>query len=289
MNLVRKYTLVGATWGLVIGYGAVAVATGLGVAFLWALVYGDGPWADNTSTVLYGLALLALLGTILFCAALGYAYGKWAERQPMEERQGEHRRAVLLIAAAVVTAALGGYQLYAQNAALAKRQVWLDQLLAQRHVLADLRVSERPGHDALEVGIDARGQRAGRYVLAVTLHDARGRRVYEHGEALDAPAHEISHGVAIPYAAVLEGVSGPSARGRVPFNDGQAALMITVRLTPVLDRRELRVLPRHAAMNYQAPDSPFHSERQVSHVLEYHVEGNEYWVASQGQWHRVLR
>lgn len=287
MNLIRKYVLVGAVWGLALGYGAVAIATGLGVAFLWALVYGDGPWADNTSSVLYGLALLALAGSVVFCMALGYAYGKWAERQPVEERRAEHRRAHLLIAAALVSAVLGGYQLYAQNAALVKRQAWLEDLLARRHELIDLRVSERSDHGVFAVTIEGRGARAGQYVLSVTLHDALVRQVYAHHEGLELPAHTVDRVVEIPYALVLERLNELGARGGVPSRRGSATLTITARLTPVLDPRELRVLPRHVAMNYQAPDSPFHSERQVSRAIEYQVDGRDYWIASQGQWHRV--
>jgi hypothetical protein len=290
MNLVRKYTLVGAIWGLVIGYGAVAVATGLGVAFLWTLVYGDGRWADNTTTVLYGLALLALVGTLLLCTALGHAYGKWAERQPDAVRRGEHRRAHLLLAAALVSSVLGGYQLYAQNTALAKRQAWLDELLVQRHVIAGMGVTERADHGALELRIDARGQRAGQYLLAVMVRDGQGRPVHQHRESLDAPGHEISRTVSIPYATVLQRVREFSARASTAAAaGGRETLTIVARLTPVLDRRELRGLPRHAAMNYQAPDSPFHSEQQLVRELEYQVDGSDYWIASHGQWHRIVR
>ncbi|HRP94769.1 MAG TPA: hypothetical protein PL143_00825 [Rhodocyclaceae bacterium] len=287
MKLIRKYVLVGAVWGLVLGYGAVAIATGLGVAFLWALVYGDGPWADNTSSLLYGLALLALVGTVLFCMAVGYTYGKWAERQAVEERRAEHRRAHLLIAAALASAVLGGYQLHAQNAALVKRQAWLEELLVRRHELTDLRVSERPDHTAWAVAIEGRGTRAGQYVLSVTLHDALVRQVYEHREGFELPAHAIDRVVEIPYARVLERLDEFSARGGAAALGGSATLTITARLTPVLTPRELRVLPRHVAINYQAPDSPFHSERQVSRAIEYRVDGRDYWIASQGQWHRV--
>jgi hypothetical protein len=290
MNLVRKYTLVGAIWGLVIGYGAVAVATGLGVAFLWTLVYGDGPWADNTTTVLYGLALVALVGTLLLCTALGHAYGKWADRQPDAARRGEHRRAHLLLAAALVSSVLGGYQLYAQNTALAKRQAWLDELLVQRHVIDGMRVAERTDHGALELTIDTRGQRAGQYLLAVMVHDGQGRLLHQHRETLEAPGHEISRTIEIRYATVLQRVREFSARtSGSAAAGGRERLTIVARLTPVLERRELRALPRHAAMNYQAPDSPFHSEQQRVHQLEYQVEGSDYWIALHGQWHRIVR
>jgi hypothetical protein len=265
MNLTRKYSLVGAMWGVILGYGAVAIATGLGVALLW-LLYRDGPWGDNTATILYSLGLFALVGSIVFCTVAGYTYGRRAAGLANAEQASEHRRAHVLIGSALLAAVLGGYTLHAQNSALMYRQAWLDQLLAQRHVISALQVRERADYQGLDVSVDARGEREGRYMLELQILDGSGNAVHEQREAVDAPAHDLHRIVSVEYSDVLQ-------RGLEHGGRGQAAvaqrdmLTVLVRLTPILDRRELRGLPDHIAMHYQSPESEFHSERSQAVYL----------------------
>lgn len=290
MSLTAKYALAGLLWGLILGYGMVAVTTGLGVAVLFTFVYGDGPWGEGAGGMLYGLAALGWTGSAVFCAGVGYVHGWRAQRTHQgRELQDEHRRAHLVAAAALLTAVLGGYQLYAYNAALTLRQDYLEGVLQARHEIRSLDVVGGGDARGLDVVISARGRREGRYVLEVSVSDERGRTLYTVHNELDAGAHDIHERVHVAYAAIVsagaagEGVGGGEGTSRLQ-------LTLTARLTPLLAPRELRILPRHVAERYRAEDSPFHSTLQTSHVLLWHSAGGRRWIEGRdGQMHELIR
>lgn len=279
MSLTTKYALVGLLWGLVLGFGAVVVTTGLGVAVLFTLVYGSGPWGDGTGSVLYGLAVLGWGGSAVFCTALGYVYGRRAQLAGAGgDLDGEHRRAHLLAAAAVLTALVGGYQLYARNAALTMRQDYLDEALQAIHRIDSVAVTESRDGRGLDIVVSADGRRAGRYALEVSLRDERGRTLQVVRDELDAGAYEIHHRVYVAYALIVPagGLGGEGGGGGALTR--RLALTLSARLTPQLTPRELRTLPNHAARHYQADDSPFHSTFQVTHAVQWLAEGGRRWV-----------
>lgn len=282
MSLTTKYALAGLLWGLVLGYGVVAITTGLGVAVLFTLVYDKGPWGEGAGGVLYGLAALGWVGSAVFCAGVGYVHGWRVQRQGARgdgsSMRDEHRRAHLVAAAAVLTALLGGYQLYARNAALTLRQEYLEELLRERHAVRTMAVLERRDGFGLDVVVDASGRREGRYRLEVFVQDERGRTLHVVRTEFDAGTREIHERVPVPYEAIMPMQDGDSPAGDVGDGARRLPLVLTVRLTPLLGTGELRVLPGHVARNYMAEDSPFHSIRQANHVLLWRAAGARRWI-----------
>ncbi len=288
MDLKRKYLLVGALWGLIVGYGAIAIATGLGVAFLFLAVYGEGPWGENTDVVLYGLALLGLVASMVTCTGIGYLHGRRvAVLTEASERGLEHRRANILIGTAILATLLGAYQLRAQNVSMVNRQAHLEQLLESRHVVSDLGAIHRSDDRGFDLALTVRGERAGAYSLELLVRDGRGRMLHGQRHAIEVPDHDIYRVFPVDYADMLRRIveRDHPGRDRVYHRD---VLIIRARLVPTLDRRELRALPRHAAANYLAPDSPFYSERHVDYPLEFHFEDGVYRVVVRGKPHRVV-
>jgi hypothetical protein len=281
MSLTTKYALAGLLWGLVLGYGAVAVTTGLGVAVLFSLVYGEGVWGEGTGSLLYGLAALGWVGATVFCTVFGYVHGRRVELSRVGRDQGEeHRRALLLAAAAVLTAVVGGYQLYARNAALTIRQNYLDEALQALHRIESVMIGEdRSGH-GLEVVVNADGRRAGRYALELSVRDERGRMLHVARDELEAGAHALSHNAYVAYGAIVPMDAGTGERGGTQPVTRRLSLTLTARLTPLLALRELRVLPQHVARNYQADDSPFHSTFQSDHAVQWLAAGGRRWVVA---------
>lgn len=278
MDLKRKYLLAGALWGLIVGYGAVAIATGLGVAFLFMVVYGEGRWGESTDVVLYTLGLAGLAAAVTMCMGVGHVLGRRAAAlTDPEERSAEHRRANILLGTAVLALLVGAYQLRAQNVAMVDRQSRLEQLLESRHVVSDLLVSHRGDDKGLDVAVSARGTRAGAYSLELLVRDGRGRVLHSQREQLDAPGHEIHHRIPVEYPDLLRRIVERDHQGE-DRGRHRELLVIVARLVPTLDRRELRGLPRHAAANYLAPDSPFHSERGVDFPFEFEFEDGSYRV-----------
>ncbi|MBI1907179.1 MAG: hypothetical protein HYS20_13255 [Rhodocyclales bacterium] len=279
MSLATKYALVGLLWGLVLGYGAVAVTTGLGVAVMFTLVHGAGPWGDDTGSVLYGLAVLGWGGSAVFCTVLGYVHGRRAQLVDAGgDQDGEHRRAHLLAAAAVLAAVLGGYQLYARNAALSMRQNYLDEALQARHQIDSVAVTEGRDGRGLEFVVSADGRRAGRYVLEVSVRDERGRTLHVARNELDAGAYELRHRAHVAYAVIVPTDAGVGEGGGAEPVARRLSLTLSARLTPQLTPRELRTLPSHAAQHYLADDSPFHSTFQMTHVVQWRNSGGRRWV-----------
>lgn len=278
MDLKRKYLLAGALWGLIIGYGAVAIATGLGVAFLFMLVYGEGRWGESTDLVLYGLGLAGLVASMAICTGVGYLQGRKASTvTDAAEHDAEHRRANILLGAAILAMLMGAYQLRMQNVAMVNRQTHLEQLLESRHVVSDVHVSHRSDDKGFDVAVSARGARAGAYSLEVLVRDRHGRMLHSQRQQIDAPGHEVYRQIPIDYADLLRRIVARDHAGQ-ERGEHRDLFALVVRLVPTLDRRELRTLPRHAAANYLAPDSPFYSERGVDFPLEFQFEGGAYRV-----------
>jgi hypothetical protein len=286
MELSKKYAVVGALWGVIVGYGAVAVATGTGVAFLWLFIYGDGAWAENTMPLLYVVGGLAFALSVTACGAVGYYIGRLIEtRAGASEQAAEHRRAHLAVGMAVVVMAVAAYQLNAQQTALENRQAWLDRTLEERHTVTGLQVYQRGDHRGLEVAVSTRGQREGTYVLELAVTDAVGRALFADRQEVQIHTNETRRLIFIDYPTLAQGLQERGPGARPVSHDGE--LTFTARLTPVLNRRELRVLPEHAARNYQAYDSPFPSERTFTQPLVLQADGSEYWVEVDGRRHRV--
>jgi hypothetical protein len=283
MDLAKKYLLAGLLWGILIGYGAVAIATGLGVAALYFLVYGDGPWGESTGALLYGLAIAGFFGAIVICGGVGYLFGRRMEAvMDAGEQALEHRRALILIGAAVAAAFAGGYQLYAQNAAMTVRQDYLEQLLESRQGVADVRARHRRDGEGIDIAVTTRGARAGTHSLELQVQDAQGRLLEHQRHDLELPDREAYRVYTVAYADLLPRVVPRENRDQDAL-DHREVLSVIARLVPVLEPRELRTLPRHAAANYLAPDSPFYSEGGVEHPVEFRFEGGRYWVAVEGE------
>lgn len=274
MRLTTKYALVGGLWGLALGYGVAAMTTGLGVAFLWIVVYGDHPWGDNTASLLYLLAALAVLGSILFCAALGYRIGWKMERSDAQRLAWEHHRANLAGAAAILVMVLGGYQLYAQDRAMSDRQAFLGQLLERSHKIHSVDVREE-GVAGMRLSWSASGARIGPYRLELSVLDERSRIWYRQEEQIVLDQLEIYRSQMIEYRELL---------GQMEWlrEDGQAVqqtgFTMHLRLTPLLDRGEQRRMPRHAAEHYLADDSPFHSIQRMDFVVQSLSRDGQLWI-----------
>lgn len=290
MSLATKYALTGLLWGLVLGYGVVAITTGLGVAVLFTVVYGDGPWGDGVGDLLYGLAALGWIGSAVFCTGLGYVHGWRMQRMLKEdELRDEHHRAFLFAAAAVLAAVLGGYQLYANNSALTLRQNYLDEALQARYEIRSLQIVEDKNAQGLDVTVNAYGRRKGQYALELSVSDERGRMLYDTRNKLDVGLQEVHERIHIAYSTVMPvEVASEDAGDGVGLRRLQ--LTLVARLTPLLTQRELRTLPRHAAENYQAKDSPFHSSLKASHVVRWRSAAGRRWIAGQdGDMHELSR
>ncbi len=286
MELKRKYVLVGAFWGVIVGYGAIAIVTGLGVAFLFTLVYGEGTWGESTGALLYGLGVTGFLGSVVLCTGVGYFFGLRAQRMPGPEQAAEHRRANILLGTGVLAVLMGAYQLNAQNTATINRQANLEQLIESRQAVADLHAAHRGDGRGLEVMMSTRGERAGPYVVEVTVRDGRGRMLHAGRHEIDLPEHEASRTFPVDYPDLLRRTLERDHPGQEAVHH-RDVLTISARLVPVLDRRELRGLPRHAASNYLAPDSPFFSVRETRYPIEFHFERGQYWVVVRGELQRV--
>jgi hypothetical protein len=287
MDLKRKYLLAGVLWGLVVGYGAVAIATGVGVAFLFMLVYGEGHWGESTDLVLYGLGLAGLVASMAICTGVGYLQGRKASAvTDAAERNAEHRRANILLGTALLAVLMGAYQLRAQNLAMVNRQAHLEQLLESRHVVSDVHASHRSDDKGFDVAVSASGARAGAYSLEVLVRDRHGRMLHSQRHQIDAPGHEIYRQIPVEYADLLRRIVERDHAGQ-ERGEHRDLLTLVVRLVPTLDRRELRTLPRHAAANHLAPDSPFYSERGADFPLEFKFESGVYWVVVRDELHRV--
>lgn len=282
MNLRQKYLLVGVLWGVVIGFGSVAILTGLGVAFLFTLVYGDGPWAENTDRLLYTLALLGFVATILICAGAGYFLGRRLEQSATpSEYMLEQRRANMLAGAAVLVAVMGGYQLYAQHTALLKRQGYLEQLLDARHEISTLRIVPRADDRGLDLMLYVRGRRTGRYSLDLRVHDRAGRILFRQEYEIELPGHDLYRTFPLEYREPLPSLVEPNDGGQAVVRHGDT-LMFEARLVPLLERRELHTLPHHSAANYLAADSPFHSRGQVKYPVRFELEEGRYRIFNAG-------
>jgi len=286
MELKRKYVLVGALWGVIVGYGAIAIATGLGVAFLFTLVYREGPWGENTGALLYGLGVAGFLGSVVLCTGMGYFFGRRAQRASGPEQATEHRRANVLLGTGLLAVLLGAYQLNAQNTATINRQGNLDRLIESRQIVSDLHAAHRGDGHGLDVAMSTRGERAGPYVVEVTVRDGRGRMLHSERHEIELPGHEGYRVFPVDYPDLLRRALERDHSGQETVHH-RDLLTIAARLVPVLDRRELRGLPRHAASNYLAPDSPFFSRRETQYPIEFRFERGQYWVVVRGELQRV--
>ncbi|OOG25658.1 hypothetical protein B1C78_06005 [Thioalkalivibrio denitrificans] len=290
MDLVRKYLLVGLLWGIILGYGAVAIATGLGVTVLFLIVYGEGPWGEGTGTLLYGLAIAGFTAAVLICSTVGYLFGRRMQSLSLEasELAIEHRRAHILIATAIVAAFLGAYQLYAQHTALTVRQGYLEQMLDARQTVADVRATHRRDGRGIDIALITRGERAGMHALELLVRDSEDRLLERQRHELELPDREAYRVLTVDYADLIRAVVEREYRGQEPVVH-RGTLSVIARLAPLLEPQELRTLPRHAATHYLAPDSPFYSERRFDYPIEFRFEEGRHWVVVEGERHPVAR
>jgi hypothetical protein len=284
MDLGKKYALVGAFWGVVVGYGAIAVVTGLGVAFLWLFIYGDSSWPENTLPLLYAVGAVTFVATIGGCGAFGYFYGKRLASRDPAEVLAEHRRANAMAGLLVAAVAVGGYTLYAQDTAMRNQHAHLERLLAERHALAALSVYDRGDRRGMDVAVTARGQRTGSYVLVVTVSDGTGRELHTWHEQLALEPGESRRVELVRYRDLFDRMRELSATSEAYY---RGTLTVNAVLTPVLDVREARGLPRHVRQQHLAPDSPFHSTATRIHPVEVEARHGQYWLIQDAERHPV--
>ncbi|MEE8499813.1 MAG: hypothetical protein V3S27_04505, partial [Kiloniellales bacterium] len=167
------YALSGLAWGLLLGvlagWQVVAMAAGLS----WLMLFGDAPWPEALGWLIPLFGLLAFLGVLGVCVALGLRTGRRAERaEPFEARrrrvQGIRLLALGLLLGLALAAAAGA-RLVAQGderARLARQSAWFEALRAERQVLSAVTVARAARDMSYDMTVETTGVRGGPYRLA---------------------------------------------------------------------------------------------------------------------------
>jgi len=256
MRLRRLYVLVGlvlgALAGLAVAFQAFAVAAGVS----WLFLFGDDVWPASAERFLLGIPLVAGLATLCALVAIGYVFGRRAERSPRPERARRRGRGLLLAGLVlwllVFALALGQHEREAATRAVAvAEEAAFDQLRRARHVVTG------PGEigagaDEVRLTLGLAGRRSGAYLLTWQLDEPlygitllRGERqlVLNPESATVALSFETTTLAERYRQTVLEG------RDDKVLVDGAFRLRLT--LAPLLDEAERRALPAREIGNLE--------------------------------------
>jgi hypothetical protein len=252
MRLRTLYGLVGLLWGIPLGLIGWAAVTGFAVGAAWLFVFGDSTWPESSRPVLLGIGIAAGAGTFIGCGALGWAYGRWLERDA-DPAPARRRGYALGLLAGVAFAALGTLVWLYEDIQRGDRRHAEDleagfrALAADSHRITDVRAVVDGG--AVTATVTADGSRAGVYRLSWFIHERVYGRLLEEGrETLTLETGPWEMAVEFDLAALrdafAEGVLSPEARAEV-----DTELVFEAALEPILGEAEFATIPRREADN----------------------------------------
>ncbi len=300
MSLRALYSLVGATWGAVIGAPATILVGGFLLGAAWLFAFGDDPWPVGSGLVLLP-ALMLGVAIFVVAAGIGYRYGARREarlRMRRTNEQGEtdgapteatlRRRAVWLIGLAVlvglievgaVSALERGQQ--AERERAAELRANFDRLVEQRHAIAGIDiVLARSAEAVAETGIrrpsqaaiSLSGERAGDYGVAWELRETLHDTPLLVGERrLTLARGDTTVLVPIDMRTVRERYRSEvlSGRGGV-LVESEWPLRVSIR--PLLSGEETQSLPRSELQNLRLGMSALISEAEAPVPVYFRID-----------------
>lgn len=278
------YGLAGLVWGLLLGALAAwqVLATAAGLS--WLMLFGDEPWPEALGWLIPLIALLAFLGVLAACVALGLRAGRRAERaEPFEARrrrlQGIRLLAVgLLLGLALAAAA--GTRLVAQGderARLAGQSAWFETLLAERQVPVTIAIARAGRAMSYDLRIETTGARGGAYRLTWSLRSSAYEETLAEGAvALVLEAGANRRALAIDAWPILERYHEVALDYRDVDVEVAESFQLTVRLSPELDPDELSRLPPHEAHNLALGQSSLIAAMAIDAPVRFRIGGPEY-------------
>ena len=278
------YALSGLAWGLLLGvlagWQVVAMAAGLS----WLMLFGDAPWPEALGWLIPLFGLLAFLGVLGACVALGLRTGRRAERaEPFEARrrrvQGIRLLALGLLLGLALAAAVGA-RLVAQGderARLARQSAWFEALRAERQVLSAVTVARAARDMSYDMTVETTGVRGGPYRLAWSVRSTSYRATLAEGAAdlALAPGDNRAR-LALDAWEIVERYHKIALDSRDVDVEVAESFRLEIALTPVLGADDLARLPPYQARNLSLGQSDLIDAKSVDFPAHFRIAGPEY-------------
>ncbi len=278
------YALSGLVWGLLLGVLAAWQVVAMAAGLSWLMLFGDAPWPEALGWLIPLFGLLAFLGVLGACVALGLRAGRRAERaEPFEARrrrvQGIRLLALGLLLGLALAAAAGA-RLVAQGderARLARQSAWFEALLAERQVPVSIALARAGRAMSYDLRIETKGIRGGAYRLAWSLRSsAYGETLAEGAAALVLEPGGNRRSLAIDAWPILERYHEIALDYRDVDVEVAENFRLELALSPVLGANDLSRLPPHESHNFALGQSSLIAARSIDFSARFRINGPEY-------------